>query len=91
MLIEDLRPQSLEIRDVRNNLVGTGSHQDPQEIVEVSSPASRPRLRVLYVDTLCVGQYYIYQRDMWRPEDDWKVVKRGAKETDTLADPSAQP
>lgn len=61
--------QSLEIRDVRNNLVGTGSHEDPQEVIE----------------------YYIYQRDMWRPEDDWKVVKRGAKETDTLADPSAQP
>ncbi|GAA5880659.1 hypothetical protein JCM3774_000567 [Rhodotorula dairenensis] len=61
--------QSLEIRDVRNNLVGTGSHEHPQEVIE----------------------YYIYQRDMWRPEDDWKVVKRGAKETDTLADPSAQP
>ncbi|KWU46297.1 hypothetical protein RHOSPDRAFT_24799 [Rhodotorula sp. JG-1b] len=61
--------RSLEIRDVRNNLVGTGSHEDPQEVIE----------------------YYIYQRDMWRPEDDWKVVKRGAKETDTLVDPSAQP
>jgi hypothetical protein len=32
-------------------------------------------------------QYYIFQRDMWRPEDDWKVVKRGAKETDLIANP----
>lgn len=30
--------QSLEIRDVRNNLVGTGSHEDPQEVIEVRCP-----------------------------------------------------
>lgn len=36
-------------------------------------------------------QVYILQRDMWRPEDDWKIVKRKAKETDTLADPMASP
>ncbi|GAA5835579.1 hypothetical protein JCM11251_002968 [Rhodosporidiobolus azoricus] len=38
-----------------------------------------------------VTEYCIFQRDMWRPDDDWKCVKKGAKETDTLADPSAQP
>ncbi|ORY92618.1 hypothetical protein BCR35DRAFT_327737 [Leucosporidium creatinivorum] len=34
-----------------------------------------------------ITEYYVFQRDMWRPEDDWKVVKRGAKETDLIANP----
>ncbi|GAA6002443.1 hypothetical protein JCM10207_001122 [Rhodosporidiobolus poonsookiae] len=38
-----------------------------------------------------VTEYCIFQRDMWRPDDDWKCVKKGAKETDTLANPGAQP
>lgn len=36
-------------------------------------------------------QYLIFQRDMWRPDDEWKCVKKGAKETDTLANPADQP
>ncbi|GAA5878951.1 hypothetical protein JCM16303_007241 [Sporobolomyces ruberrimus] len=38
-----------------------------------------------------VTEYLIFQRDMWRPDDEWKCVKKGAKETDTLADPADQP
>ncbi|GAA6010678.1 hypothetical protein JCM11491_002891 [Sporobolomyces phaffii] len=38
-----------------------------------------------------VTEYLIFQRDMWRPDDDWKCVKKGAKETDTLANPADQP
>ncbi|GAA5992183.1 hypothetical protein JCM5350_002563 [Sporobolomyces pararoseus] len=38
-----------------------------------------------------VTEYLIFQRDMWRPDDEWKCVKKGAKETDTLANPADQP
>ncbi|GAA5928351.1 uncharacterized protein JCM15063_003857 [Sporobolomyces koalae] len=61
--------QSLEIRDARGRLVGTGSHEAPEEVTE----------------------YLIFQRDMWRPDDEWTCVKKGAKETDTLANPADQP
>ncbi|GAA6059284.1 hypothetical protein JCM10212_006677 [Sporobolomyces blumeae] len=61
--------QSLEIRDARGRLVGSGSHDDPERITE----------------------YLIFQRDMWRPDDEWKCVKKGARETDTLANPADQP
>lgn len=37
------------------------------------------------------AQYCIFQRDMWRPDDEWKCVKKGARETDTLANPADQP
>ena len=35
-------------------------------------------------------QYYVYQRDMWRRDDDWMLVKKGARETDLVEDPAAQ-
>ncbi|GJN89203.1 hypothetical protein Rhopal_002181-T1 [Rhodotorula paludigena] len=38
-----------------------------------------------------VTEYCIFQRDMWRPDDEWKCVKKGARETDTLANPADQP
>ncbi|BGP24462.1 mitochondrial large subunit ribosomal protein L45 [Rhodotorula toruloides] len=38
-----------------------------------------------------ISEVCILQRDMWRPEDDWKIIKRKAKETDTLVDPMAIP
>lgn len=39
-----------------------------------------------------VTEYYVFQRDMWRPlvEEDWTLVKRGAKETDLIANPEDQ-
>ncbi|KAK4056931.1 hypothetical protein OIO90_002181 [Microbotryomycetes sp. JL221] len=38
-----------------------------------------------------VTEYYIFQRDMWRPDDDWTVVKVRARETDLIKDPTQQP
>lgn len=39
-----------------------------------------------------VTEYCVFQRDMWRPlvEEDWTLVKRGAKETDLIANPEDQ-
>ncbi|GAA5857509.1 hypothetical protein JCM8547_009309 [Rhodosporidiobolus lusitaniae] len=69
MVVRFVTEQSLEIRDPRGRLVGTGSHDRPETVTE----------------------YCVFQRDMWRPDDEWKCVKKGAKETDTLADPGAMP
>ncbi|BGP39822.1 hypothetical protein JCM10449v2_003774 [Rhodotorula kratochvilovae] len=38
-----------------------------------------------------VTEYCIFQRDMWRPDDNWMCIKRQARETDTLANPADQP
>ncbi|CEQ40412.1 SPOSA6832_02019 [Sporobolomyces salmonicolor] len=38
-----------------------------------------------------VTEYLIFQRDMWRPDDEWKCVKKGARETDTIVNPADQP
>ncbi|KAK4051197.1 hypothetical protein OIV83_003019 [Microbotryomycetes sp. JL201] len=38
-----------------------------------------------------VTEYYIFQRDMWRPDDDWRAVKIRARETDLIKDPTQQP
>lgn len=34
-----------------------------------------------------VTEYYVFQRDMWRPEDDWRVIKK-VQETDPMLDPT---
>ncbi|GAA6027331.1 hypothetical protein JCM8097_002600 [Rhodosporidiobolus ruineniae] len=69
MVVRFVTEQSLEVRDTKGRLVGSGSHDRPERVTE----------------------YCIFQRDMWRGDDDWKCVKKGARETDTLADPTAQP
>ncbi|KAM0787562.1 hypothetical protein ACM66B_003632 [Microbotryomycetes sp. NB124-2] len=38
-----------------------------------------------------VTEYYVFQRDMWRPDDDWRAVKIRARETDLIKDPTQQP
>ncbi|GAA5830254.1 hypothetical protein JCM5353_005365 [Sporobolomyces roseus] len=69
MAVRFVTEQSLEIRDARGRIVGSGCHENPERVTE----------------------YLIFQRDMWRPDDEWKCVKKGARETDTLANPSDQP
>ncbi|GAA5905882.1 hypothetical protein JCM5296_004344 [Sporobolomyces johnsonii] len=69
MAVRFVTKQSLEIRDAKGSLVGSGSHEHPEEVTE----------------------YLIFQRDMWRPDDQWKCVKKGARETDTIVNPSDQP
>ncbi|BGP15960.1 hypothetical protein JCM10213_004775 [Rhodosporidiobolus nylandii] len=62
-----------------------------QQSLEIRDPSGRLVGTGSHARPEEVVEYCIFQRDMWRPDDDWKCVKKGAKETDTLADPSAQP
>jgi len=34
-----------------------------------------------------VIEYYVFQRDMWRPKDDWRIIKK-TQETDPMLDPT---
>ncbi|SCZ93338.1 BZ3500_MvSof-1268-A1-R1_Chr6-2g08618 [Microbotryum saponariae] len=60
--------QSLEVRDPMGKLIGNGSHEAPQEVIE----------------------YCVFQREVWHPKDDWTMIKKGANETDLIANPADQ-
>ncbi|SGY16109.1 BQ5605_C012g06762 [Microbotryum silenes-dioicae] len=60
--------QSLEVRDSTGKLIGNGSHEAPQEVIE----------------------YCVFQREMWHPQNDWTMIKKGANETDLIANPPDQ-
>lgn len=81
-------PQSLEIRDGQGKLLGKGNHDAPERVTEVRRCISRSQSSV--ADLSLLSQYFVFQRDMWRPDDEWMCVKRGAKETDLIANPEDQ-
>lgn len=65
--------QSLELKNARGNIVGKGNHDSPKRVTEVSSAAMwRGRTQLIF-HTM---QYFVFQREMWRPDDNWRMVKR---------------
>ncbi|GAA5983206.1 hypothetical protein JCM11641_006849 [Rhodosporidiobolus odoratus] len=62
-----------------------------EQSLEIRDPSGRLVGNGSHSQPERVTEYCVFQRDMWRPDDDWKCVRKGARETDTLADPSAQP